>query len=337
MSRGSGRNTSLIGKAEEGVQDDEFARDVEPYRRGLLAHCYRMLGSWDEAEDALQETFLRAWRAYARLEQKDLLRNWLYRIASNTCLSALDRRGRRAVPSGLGAPSTNPDIDPPVPDRDASWIQPIADGVVAGSHNDPAEIVTSRDSVRLALIASLQHLPARQRAVLLLRDVLAFPASEVATMLNTSTVAVKSALQRARARVAEVSPVEEELLEPEDPRARELLEQYMAGFSNADTQALEKALRTDAALEMIPSGTWFAGKATCIPFLSRAVGVRGTWKMLPTTANGQPAAAAYLLGDDGRHHAYGIGVLAATATGIARIFAFGEAALVERFGFPAVI
>ncbi len=327
----------MIEKAEEGVRNDEFGRDVEPYRRGLLAHCYRMLGSWDEAEDVLQETYLRAWRAYASLERKDLLRNWLYRIATNTCLSTLDRRGRRAVPSGLGAPSTNPDIDPPAPDRNPSWIQPIANGVVAGSHSDPAEIVTSRDSVRLALIASLQHLPARQRAVLILRDVLAFPAAEVATMLDTSTVAVKSALQRARARLAEVGPLKEDLLEPADPRARELLEQYMAGFSNADTQALEKALRTDAALEMIPSGTWFAGKATCMPFLRRAVGVRGTWKMLPTTANDQPAAAAYLLGDDGRHHAYGIGVLAATATGIARILVFGEAALVERFGFPPVI
>lgn len=318
-------------------ENDEFTREAEPYRRGLLAHCYRMLGSWDEAEDALQETYLRAWRAYARLEQKDLLRNWLYRIATNACLSILDRRGRRAVPSGLGAPTTDPDIDPPAPDRDSSWIQPIADGVLTGAHNDPAEIVTSRDSVRLALIASLQHLPARQRAVLILRDVLAFPASEVATMLDTSTVAVKSTLQRARARLAEAGAVEEELLPPDDPRARELLEQYMAGFSNADTQALEKALRTDAALEMIPSGTWFAGKATCVPFLSRAVGVRGTWKMLPTTANGQAAAAAYLLSDDGRHHAYGIGVLATTATGIARIVVFSEAGLVERFGFPAAI
>jgi RNA polymerase sigma-70 factor, ECF subfamily len=318
----------LTGKVEGEARNDGFAREVEPFRRGLLAHCYRMLGSWDEAEDALQETYLRAWRAYGQLEQRDLLQNWLFRIATNTCLSTLDRRGRRAVPSGLGTPA---------PDGDALWIQPIADGAVVSSHDDPAEVVSSRDSVRLALIASLQHLPARQRAVLILRDVLAFPASEVAMMLNTSTVAVKSALQRARARLAEVAPAREELLEPDDPRARVLLEQYMVGFANADTDALEKALRTDAALEMIPSGTWFAGKAMCVPFLSRAVGVRGTWKMLPTTANGQPAAAAYLLGDDGRHHAYGIGVLATTAAGIARIFAFDEAGLVERFGFPVVV
>jgi RNA polymerase sigma-70 factor (ECF subfamily) len=328
MSRGPETDTASA--------DAEFTREAESYRRDLLAHCYRMLGTWDEAEDIVQETYLRAWRAYGDLEHKDLLRVWLYRIATNACLTALRQRNRRPLPSGLGAPSDDPDGEPAEADHSTPWIQPIADGAVVSESGDPAAIVTSREGIRIALIASLQHLPARQRAVLILREVLGFPASEVATMLDTSTVAVKSALQRARTRLEEVAPSAESLLEPDDPRARELLEQYVAGFENADTGALEKALRTDAALEIVPSGTWFAGKATCIRVLDQVVGTPGTWKMIPTAANGQPAAAAYVLVDDGRHHAFGIGVLAATTAGIARILAFGDAGLVERFGLPAV-
>jgi RNA polymerase sigma-70 factor (ECF subfamily) len=316
--------------------DGEFSRAAEPHRRGLLGHCYRMLGTWDEAEDVVQETYLRAWRAYRNLEHKDLLRVWLYRIATNACLTALRQRGRRPLPSGLAEPSTNPDVEPGADGRTA-WIQPIADDAVLAESGDPAAVVASREGIRLAVIASLQHLPARQRAVLILRDVLAFPASDVATMLGMSTVAVKSALQRARARLEQAAPTREALLEPDDPRARELLDQYVTGFENADTAALEKALRADAALEMVPSGTWFAGKVTCMRLLRRAVGVPGTWKMIPTAANGQPAAAAYVLAEDGRHHAYGLGVLAVTAAGIAQVVVFDDAAMAERFGLPAVV
>src|SRR5213595_3450118 len=178
---------------------EEFARSTEPFRRELLAHCYRMLGSLDEAEDLVQETFLRAWRSYGSFEGRSSLRTWLYRIATNACLTALEQRGRRALPSGLGGPS-----------------------------GDPAAIVTTRESVRLALIASLQYLPPRQRAVLLLREVLGVPAAEVAAMLGTSAVAVKSALRRARARLEEVDfGRAEDLIEPTEPRARELLGQYI--------------------------------------------------------------------------------------------------------------
>jgi RNA polymerase sigma-70 factor (ECF subfamily) len=326
----------MSANVDAAPEEAEFVRAAEPYRRALMGHCYRMLGTWEEAEDVVQETYLRAWRAYRNLEHKDLLRVWLYRIATNACLTALQQRGRRALPSGLGAPSTNPDAEPNA-DGPGPWIEPIADEAALPESRDPAAIVASREGIRLALIASLQHLPARQRAVLILRDVLAFPASDVAEMLGMSTVAVKSALQRARTRLEEVAPTREALLEPDDPRARELLDQYVTGFENADTAALEKALRTDAALEMVPSGTWFAGKATCMQLLRRVIGAPGTWKMVPTTANGQPAAAAYVLGEDGRHHAYGIGVLAPTASGIAQILAVGDAGLVERFGLPAVV
>ena len=326
----------MSANVDAAPEEAEFSRAAEPHRRALLGHCYRMLGTWEEAEDVVQETYLRAWRAYRNLEHKDLLRVWLYRIATNACLTALQQRGRRALPSGLGAPSTNPDGEPNADGR-GPWIEPIADEAALPESRDPAAIVASREGIRLALIASLQHLPARQRAVLIMRDVLAFPASDVAAMLGMSTVAVKSALQRARTRLEEVAPTREALLEPDDPRARELLDQYVTGFENADTAALEKALRTDAALEMVPSGTWFAGKATCMQLLRRVIGAPGTWKMIPTTANGQPAAAAYVLGEDGRHHAYGIGVLAPTASGIAQILAVGDAGLVERFGLPAVV
>jgi RNA polymerase sigma-70 factor, ECF subfamily len=326
----------MSANVDAAPEEAEFSRAAEPYRRALLGHCYRMLGTWEEAEDVVQETYLRAWRAYRNLEHKDLLRVWLYRIATNACLTALQQRGRRALPSGLGAPSTNPDGEPNA-DGPGLWIEPIADEAALPESRDPAAIVASREGIRLALIASLQHLPARQRAVLIMRDVLAFPASDVAEMLGMSTAAVKSALQRARARLEEVAPTREALLEPDDPRARELLDQYVTGFENADTAALEKALRTDAALEMVPSGTWFAGKATCMQLLRHVIGAPGTWRMIPTTANGQPAAAAYVLGEDGRHHAYGIGVLAPTASGIAQILAVGDAGLVERFGLPAVV
>ena len=182
---------------------DEFVQRAEPFRRELLAHCYRMLGSADEAEDLVQETYLRAWRAYGSFEGRSSMRTWLYRIATNACLTALEQRGRRALPSGLGGPSDDPDA-PPVPaDPGVAWLQPIPDALVTPYSADPAAIVTARESLRLALIASLQYLPARQRAVLLLREVLGFPASEVAAMLGTSTAAVKSTLQRARARLAE--------------------------------------------------------------------------------------------------------------------------------------
>jgi len=193
---------------------DEFARDTEPFRRELLAHCYRMIGSLDEAEDLVQETYLRAWRSHAGFEGRSSLRVWLYRIATNACLTALEQRGRRALPSGLGAPSHDPAAAPVVAGPEVGWLEPIPDALVTGPATDPAAIAVARESLRLGLIACLQYLPARQRAVLILRDVLVFPAAEVAVMLSTSTVAVKSMLQRARARLEQVAPSPDEVSEP---------------------------------------------------------------------------------------------------------------------------
>jgi RNA polymerase sigma-70 factor, ECF subfamily len=316
----------------------EFVSSTEPFRRELLAHCYRMLGSADEAEDLVQETYLRAWRSYAAFEGRSSVRTWLYRIATNVCLTALEQHGRRALPSGLGGPADDPDAPPSLAGPDVAWLQPIPDARVVPDAADPAAIVTAREGLRLALIASLQYLPARQRAVLLLREVLDFPAAEVAAMLGTSTAAVKSTLQRARARLGEVAPAPERVVEPTEPRARELLGQYIAGFENADIAALEKALRTDAAIEMVGARTWFSGRATCLRYLAHVIGSPGDWLMTPVLANGQPAAAAYQREDDGTHHALGVAILTVAPAGITRITVFGGGpGLVAGFGLPAVI
>jgi RNA polymerase sigma-70 factor (ECF subfamily) len=215
-------------------------------------------------------------------------------------------------------------------------VQPVPDALVISGSGDPAAIVVTRESVRLALVASLQYLPPRQRAVLLLREVLGVPAAEVAAMLGTSAVAVKSALQRARARLEEVDFGPDDLIEPEDPRARELLGQYIAGFEHADIEALEKALRADAAIEMTGTRTWFSGRVTCLRYLAHVIGAPGDWRMTPTRANGQPAVAAYYR--DGAYQALGVAVLTVTSGGISRITVFGGGAdLVARFGFPAAV
>ena len=309
----------------------DFVERSEPFRRELLAHCYRMLGEADEAEDVVQESYLRAWRSYHRFEGRSSVRTWLYRIATNACLSALEQRGRRALPSGLGGPAGDPDAGRIEAEADVAWLGPIPDAWVTADAHDPATIVTARQSVRLALIASLQYLPARQRAVLLLREVLGFSASEAASMLETSVSAIKSMLQRARARLDEVGPTLESVVEPSEPRARALLELYIAGFENADIAALEQALRTDAAIELVGTRAWFAGKATCLRYLAQVIGSPGDWRMRPTAANGQPAAAAYHTAGA----ALGVAVLTVTSAGIARITVFpGGPDLVAKFDLP---
>ena len=318
--------------------NSEFARDTEPFRRELIAHCYRMLGSLDDAEDIVQETYLRAWRSYDAFEKRSSVRTWLHRIATNACLTALQHPSRRVLPSGLGGPSDDPRTAPAPAGPAVAWLQPIPDAVVNSAADDPAAVVASRESLRLALVASLQHLPAQQRAVLLLRDVLAFPATEVAAMLGTTVAAVKSALQRARATMKDAAPAPDEITEPSEPRARELLAQYIAAFENADAATLERALRHDAALEVVGSRTWFAGRTTCLPYLATYVlGSPGDWRMLAIIANGQPAAAAYRRGADGVLQAFGIAVLTVTSAGISRIVVFGDPDLVTAFGLPETL
>src|ERR1700730_13745594 len=247
ISRGGGMSQQPDVMPDSG----EFADLTEPFRRELLAHCYRMLGSVTDAEGVVQGTDLRGWRSYGGFEGRSSVRTWLYQIATNTCLTARQHRTRRALPSGLGGPGEDHESG-----SEFGWLQPIPDALVTGEANDPAVIAVTRDSLRLALIASFQYLPHRQRAVLLLREVLAFPAQDVARMLGTTTVAVKSALQRARARLSDVAPAGRQLAEPSEPAARALLEAYIAAFEHADAAALERLLRQGAVLELSPFSVW---------------------------------------------------------------------------------
>ena len=324
------------GSAAARDEDDEFIRRAAPYRRELLVHCYRMLGSLHDAEDLVQETYLRAWRGYGRFEERSTLRLWLYRIATSACLTALQHRSRRTLPVGLGAPSAEPDRPLPAAGlAESVWVQPLPDTLA----DDPAAIVASRESVRLAFIAALQHLPARQRAVLILRDVLAWRAAEVAELLGTTTVAVNSALRRARGQLADAAPLRDELTEPEDPRRRALLDRYTTAFENADLPELLRLLRDDVVLEMPPHLAWFSGRTQVTRFLAAHVLGPGTrrFALVPTGANGQPAVAGYLLGANGLWHAHALQVLTMRASGISHIVSFNDPALFPGFALPPVL
>src|SRR6185437_9374445 len=268
----------IAGEFGTVTDNGTFVGDTEPFRRELFAHCYRMLGSIQDAEDVVQETYLRAWRFYDGFEGRSSVRTWLYQIATNGCLKELTKTSRRMLPSGLRDPEPDPGAPVEEAGTEVSWLQPVPDAMVTPDSADPAVIVAAREGLRLALIASLQYLPPRQRAVLVLRDVLAFPAAEVAVMLGTTTVSVKSALQRARARLAELDLTDAQIIEPTAPGARALLHQYIAAFENADAAALERLLTEDATLEATPLRTWFSGRSVCVPFLrNHLLGSPGDW------------------------------------------------------------
>ena len=322
--------------ASEPLSDD-FARRADPYRRELLAHCYRMLGSIQDAEDQVQETLIRAWRSYDDFEGRASMRTWLHRIATNTCLRALETRERRPLPSGLGGPG-DPDGTFAAARPEVPWLQPLPDAALGGQlPGDPAAVVASRVSMRLAMIAALQYLPPRQRAVLILRDVLGWHAPEVAELLGISTAAANSLLQRARAQLERLAPEEDDIREPADPGVRALLDRYAAAFETADVRLLTELLREDAVLEMPPLPTWFAGRELIGRFLARRVLVRsGDFRLLPVAANFQPAFAAYDRADDGVHRAHAIMVVTVRGGRIGRIVSFNDATLFPAFGLPAV-
>jgi RNA polymerase sigma-70 factor, ECF subfamily len=317
---------------------DDFARLTEPFRPELLAHCYRMLGSIYDAEDQVQETLVRAWRSYSDFQGRSSLRTWLYRIATNSCLRAIENRARRPLPSGLSGPGEDPDgpLAPVMPE--VRWLQPLPDALVGPGPADPAVVAVSRESVRLALIAALQYLPGRQRAVLILRDVLGWHAAEVAELLGITPTAVNSLLQRARARLREAAPDSGEVREPAEASERALLDAYAEAFATADVGALTKLLRDDAVLEMPPQPTWFAGQEQVSRFLASRVLVEpGRFAMLRIAANGQPAFAAYLRGDDGVHRAHAIQVLTSDGACITRIASFNDAGLFPIFALPGTL
>jgi RNA polymerase sigma-70 factor (ECF subfamily) len=312
-----------------------FEETFREMRGALLRHCYRMTGSYHDAEDLVQETYLRARRGIGGFEQRSSLQTWLYRIATNTCLTALSHRERRVLPSGLGAPSDDPGA-PASLDLSESWIQPLPD-VAAGSAGlgDPADVIVLRDSVRLALIAAIQHLPARQRAVLLLREVLQLRADEVADALEISVPAVKSLLQRARRRLDDLEPMHPA---PSVQDENRLLERYIRAFESSDIEAIRAVVRDDFSIEVLPSRTWFKGIATCLPYLERqALGAPGDWRMIPARANGQPAAVTYRRDVDGCYRATGFCVLTVVGSQIARVTSFKDPWLVAAAEFPLTL
>src|SRR5262245_18064188 len=317
---------------------EEFVRQATgPLRGELLVHCYRMLGSLQDAEDVVQEAFLRAWRALDRFDpERGTLRAWLYRIATNACLTALRDRRPRGLPAGTVAPAPDPAAYPSDKYPETTWLQPMPDVLLGPELDDPAAVVSSRASVRLAFIAALQHLPPRQRATLILRDVLAWRSAEVADLLETTPAAVNSALQRARAQLGAVSAVEEELGEPSEPERRDLLDRYVAAFEREDVPALAALLREDAVMEMPPWLHWMRGREAVARFLSAIFARRqpGAWRLLPTAANRQPAAGAYVRGDDGVRQPHGVHVLAMSRQGVSHVVAFQDPGLFPKFGLP---
>jgi RNA polymerase sigma-70 factor, ECF subfamily len=316
----------------EPLAEQDFANLTDPYRRELVVHCYRLLGSPQDAEDLVQETYLRAWRGWAGFEGRASVRTWLYRIATNACLNALESRSRRALPSELVDPSHEPGFRTGEPWADSTWIQPLPDSLMEPS---PEDAVLERSSTRLAMVAALQTLSARERAAVVLHDVVRLTSAEVADALETTPAAVNSSLQRARARLAEAAPREDEIVEPTDPACRRALDAYVEVFHTGDIPLLVGLLRHDVTLEMPPLPTWFSGIDDVVGFFADRVTHARQWRLLPTGANNQPAAAAYRRDSYGVHQAHSLHVLTVTSTGISRVVAFRDAGLLARFGFPA--
>jgi RNA polymerase sigma-70 factor (ECF subfamily) len=312
----------------------DIEHDLETHRRELLAFCYRMLGSLHDAEDAVQETLLRAWRAADRYDEtRASVRTWLYRIATNVCLTAAGRRGRRALPADLAAASDDP-RQPLVMANEVAWLQPLPDALVADQ--DPAVTVTDRADLRLAVIAAMQRLPARQRAAVILREALSCSASEIAELLDTTTPAVNSALQRARATLAGPAGPPPPGLRPDDARCRQFVDAYVEAFERADPAAITALVTADVILEMPPVAAWFAGPSDYQQFMAGVFERRpGAWRLVPTRSNGQPALVAYCPGPEGTYDMHSYQVLDITEGGIRRQTVFYDQVLMAAVGVPA--
>jgi len=308
---------------------------LEQHRRELTAYCYRMLASPFEAEDAVQETLLRAWRGLNRFEGRSSLRAWLYRIATNVCLDMLAGRERRARPMDFG-PMWSPDASELNILPEAAWVAPIPDSLIL-EEGDPAEVAVARDTVRLALIAALQHLPPRQRATLILCEVLRWQATEVAELLDTSVASVNSALQRARSTLSAGNLNEGERSPELDPADRGLLDRYVDAFERYDMDALAALIREDATQSMPPYEMWLAGREDILRFWSGpGIPCRGSRVLPAPSANGRPTFAQYRPDPDGGHCAWALQVLELSAGRIGEFsFFLDTETLFPLFGLPA--
>lgn len=316
--------------------------DLEAHRRELTAYCYRMLGSGFDAEDAVQETLVRAWRASDRFEGRSSVRSWLYRIATNVCLDMLRGRKRRAHPMEMGP--SRPPVEASLDGRlaEGSWVSPVADDRVLPMGADPAEQSEARETVRLAFVAALQHLPARQRAALILCEVLRWQAAEAAELLGTTTAAVNSALQRARSTLAGLGPIGSETVTTGpvattlDEDQRRLLARYVDAFERYDIDDLVGLLHRDAVQSMPPFAMWLAGAADIGTWMLGVGAVCRGSRLLPTSANGCPAFGQYHVDPAGGHAPWGIQVVELSGDRIAGLQYFlGGEELFAPFGLPA--
>ncbi|MDD9206783.1 sigma-70 family RNA polymerase sigma factor [Georgenia sp. 10Sc9-8] len=318
---------------EQTTQD--IAVLLEPLRREILAHCYRMTGSVHDAEDLVQETYLRAWRSFRGFEHRSSLRTWVFRIATNACLTHLEGRRRRPLPTGIGAPAADP-ADEPHESSAVPWLEPLPDALVwTGPAPDPAAQAVTDESIRLAFVAALQHLTAQQRAVLLLRDVLAWRATEVAEALDISVAAVNSTLQRARAHLAKMDRGDPPRL-PDDERRRRLLQAYVAAFESYDVAGIVELLAADVVWEMPPFPEWYRGARDVGALISAWCPANGAgdMRMVRTSANGLPTLALYMRGPDGSHRPFQLQQVTPTADGVARVTAWFAPELFPAFGLP---
>jgi RNA polymerase sigma-70 factor (ECF subfamily) len=337
----NGDDEAILAAARAG-DESAFAALVEPHRRELRVHCYRMLGSFDESEDLVQDTFLRAWKAIGGFAGRSTVRAWLYRIATNACLDALDGRARRVLPHQVNERNQ-------VDERaggEIAWLQPLPDRLwepAAPSETEPEGVAVSRETIELAFLVAIQHLPPRQRAALILRDVLGFTAAQTADFLEGSVASVNSALQRARVTLRQHLPERRlDWAPPADPTEREraVLRRYMDAVERADLTAMAELLAEDVRATMPPYLVWFADRDGVLGALAASWDPAspdfvGRFRMVPTRANGRPAAAAYVrLPDDEDYRAFAISVLRVEGGRIVEMTAFHDVHLFRAFGLP---
>jgi RNA polymerase sigma-70 factor (ECF subfamily) len=328
---------------------DEFGHLAEPYRRELQTHCYRILGSLHEAEDLVQETFLRAWRRLNTYQGRASFRAWLYKIATNACLDALDRRRtRRALPTHA-FPAADPRAAVLAPRPDLNWLEPFPDEWLVDASANPEARYSATESISLAFLVALQVLPPRQRVVLILSDVLDWSAREIAELLEVSVSAANSALHRARATLTRHYPGQRPhslAAQPADERARRLLARYVQAWETADVAGLVALLREDATFTMPPSPSWYSGRQAIGVFVAATVfadggmfpgKAAGRWRLRAVRANAQPAFAIYQRAAAGEYQAFGIHVLDCQAGQLAQVASFIDPSLPPRFGLPAAI
>jgi RNA polymerase sigma-70 factor, ECF subfamily len=314
------------------LSGDEFSALVEPHRRELRVHCYRMMGSLQDAEDMVQEVFLRAWQRRETYAGRATLRAWLYKIATNTCLDTLKLRQRRMIPLTRAAALT---LDEPIPVgvTDPIWLEPYPDDWLIADDHTPERYLSTREHISLAFIAALHLLPPRQRAILILRDVLELQASEVAAFLEISVAAVKSALHRARTTLAQRADAANA---GHGVATQALLDDYVRAWETADVDLLMRLLKDDATFSMPPIPSWYQGRATIGGLVGKTIfagDARGRWRLLPARANGQQAFGLYRLSEGG-YAAYGVTVLTADNNGIRDIITFRVPELVGMFNLP---